>query len=769
MIWNTATLIRSNRAGASGSRWTAAWLAWVLFCFLIGSSPILNADAMGCDVKDYKAGIGPTATVERDSVTIGWGQAAGTARASFVIENGQPLIRELDVRAQNGTWQTVARNLVPEFEVTSGIRRISNQQLAPLIKELHEEITPELIEREKWQAFWDAPLLVPGTTTRARPGAPGEANARNPGLPRKPEEIRRATATYDASSCRLKTDGERLEITFPGLSLGIFSGELRFTVYSGTNLLRMEAIARTDQPSVAYKYDAGLDGFSTDLTSRVAWRDTANEPQEYRFGGLRNEHRVGLKARNRILVAEGKGASIATFPPPHSFFFAREIETNLGYVWYRKDTETRFGIGVRQPDHEARGEYEQNFALYNAPPGTWQRMAVYFYLSPGTEESAREGALAFTHNDHFKPLPEYKVMVNHLHTRFTEQLRADGSLDGFTQELAALKAMGVNIVGLSDFHDDLHKYDPGPLRLQDQHDYALAAAKASDYDFLVLPWEEADSFGGHQNLAWPHNVYFTYERKPGQPLSEDIPPYGKVYHVGNAEDFQRMLDDENGYWFYAHQRTKGSTGYPDATINTPAVRNDRNLGLSFKPGMGMDLSQPRQCEWRCFDALDMMNNAIANSGLRPKYMFADIDTYRKAPEDDLYPQFPVTYLKIERLPRADQDWTPILSTMRNGQSFVTTGEVLITNYAVGGSGDQRTINADVEWTFPLEFVEIVWGEGKKVDRQLIRATDLLPFGSKHFSIPFNAAGRAWVRFSVWDSAADGAFVQPQWLWPKRTQ
>ena len=34
----------------------------------------------------------------------------------------------------------------------------------------------------------------------------------------------------------------------------------------------------------------------------------------------------------------------------------------------------------KQREHEAR-HHVQNFALYNAPPGTWQRMPVYFYLS----------------------------------------------------------------------------------------------------------------------------------------------------------------------------------------------------------------------------------------------------------------------------------------------------------------------------------------------------------------------------------------------------
>ena len=31
--------------------------------------------------------------------------------------------------------------------------------------------------------------------------------------------------------------------------------------------------------------------------------------------------------------------SLAIFPPPHKFFFARENEVNLGYVYYRKDTD----------------------------------------------------------------------------------------------------------------------------------------------------------------------------------------------------------------------------------------------------------------------------------------------------------------------------------------------------------------------------------------------------------------------------------------------
>ena len=129
----------------------------------------------------------------------------------------------------------------------------------------------------------------------------------------------------------------------------------------------------------------------------------------------------------------------------------------------------------------------------------------------------------------------------------------------------------------------------------------------------------------------------------------------------------------------------------------------------------------------------------------------------------------MNYLKIDKTPRADDDVSPMLNALRDGNFFATTGEILITNYAVTGAGAKRTIGADVEWTFPLSFVEVVWGDGKKIDRQIISATDLGAFGTKHFAIPVDATGKAWVRFAVWDTAGNGAFVQPVWLnTPKMT-
>ena len=88
--------------------------------------------------------------------------------------------------------------------------------------------------------------------------------------------------------------------------MGSFSGGLRFTVYRGTNLLRLEAIARTDEPSVAYIYQGGLKGFSSDLLPRMLWHDVRGRQQAAEVSGGQAGKPIILRARNRLAVAEGK-------------------------------------------------------------------------------------------------------------------------------------------------------------------------------------------------------------------------------------------------------------------------------------------------------------------------------------------------------------------------------------------------------------------------------------------------------------------------------
>lgn len=724
-----------------------------------------NGD-IACDLAGYKSQDGLKAQLRSGVLEVTWhGERREQLRASFTIQNGQPVVQELAARKEGRSWIALGQTLTPEFQVTSGIRRLSMQQVSPL-KELGVSLTPEVVEREKWNAFWDAPLMVPG-----RDGT-------NVDLPRKPEEIRRAWAKYNASGCQVKTDGARIEITFPGVEAGIFSGSLQYTVYRGSNLLRQEVIAKTTEPSVAYKYVGGLKGFGITDNTTLVWRDTARGWQHYGFGGGVNGDPVGLRARNRLAILEANGGSLAVIPPSHKFFFSREIETNLGYVYYRKDSDSSFSIGVRQPDREVGAKpwgvsdavwnrrvgetrgHLNNFALYNAPPNTLQRMPVYFYLSPSDSRSTQQAVMAYTHDDVYKAMPGYKVLVSHFHFHFNEQLTDAGTIDEEPSWLPVFRDLGINLAILADFHGDGHPNDTGKVRLDEQKVYFQGCERFSDRDLLLIPGEEPDrNFGGHYMFMFPQPLFFTHAKDASgrQPFTENLPGFGKVYHSGSAADEFAMLTKESGLVWQTHPRTKGSTGYPDTIKDKDFFQSHRFLGGSFQ-SLPVDLSEKRLCEQRCFDLLDDMNNWAG-----AKYMIAEGDTYMKYPDDETFPQLMVNYVKLDRVPKFKDGWTPVVNALRAGDYFVTSGEVLVRNWAVEGSGAKRSYSAEVEWTFPPEFAELVWSDGKKVDRQIIDVKDAMPFGNRKFSIPFDATGKRWVRFAFWDSAGNGAFTQPAHL------
>ena len=725
---------------------------------------VAAAQTFSCDLAGYRAADGLHAALNQGYLQLTWtGERQEQLRASFGLRDGLPIVHEL-AAFTGGQWAVLGSDLSPEYQITSGRRRLSEQQMAPL-RELGIAFTPEVVDREKWNAFWDAPLMVPGSTNKAMD------------MPRKADEIRRAWAKFHPTGCQVKTEGARLEVTFPGVDAGIFSGDLRYTVYRGSNLLRQELIAKTDEPSVAFKYVGGLKGFAISKCSVVEWRDTARAWQHYSFGADVNQDPMGLRARNRLGILQACGGSLGFLPPSHKFFFAREIETNLGYVYYRKDSETSFAIGVRQPDREegykpqgvsndvwtrrvgeARNDID-NFALYNAPPGTLQRMPVYFYLSGANVETTQQRILAYTHDDVFKPMPGFKVLVSHFHFHLNEQLTDAGTMDQMPTWVPVFRALGVNAAILADFHSDSHPADTGAIRLNEQKVYFEGCRRFSDSDFLLIPGEEPDAnFGGHYMFVFPKPIYFTHLRKPAnppnQPYVETLAPWGKVYHTTTAANELQLLNDENGLVWQTHPRTKGSSGYPDATHTTEFFNSPRFIGGSFQ-SLPVDQSEKRICEARCLGLLDDMNNW---SGA--KYMIAEGDTYMKDPEDESFPQMVVNYVKLASIPKFDEPWTPVLNALQGGNFFATTGEVLFRNWSVEGAGAHRFYNAEVEWTFPPEFAELVWGDGTTTKREIISLADMAPQSSHKFHIPFDVEGKKWVRFAVWDSAGNGALTQP---------
>jgi hypothetical protein len=756
---------------------------------------VASADPLNCSLTAYKAVPGLAAAIADQTLAVTWdGDNGAELRMRFTIEAGTPTIRELAVRKKGGQWATLASNVTPEFRVVSGMRRITQQQLRPdSIEALGGTVSPKVmemykkddggwidqavregqikaadVERWKWEAFWDAPLYVQGSGVRPPTHAtsipPMNGIFGQKGLPRTPDEITRATATYHATTCEVTTSGARLEITFPGVTVGVFSGRLQYDVFRGTNLIRQVVIARTEQQSVAFKYDAGLKGLPIQPgSSRVVWRDLAGRWQDQRFGGPVNKDPATVWTSNRLIAADLAAGSIAAFPPPHSFYGARESNQILGDNYYRKDTDSSYAFGIRQAEKEEDPEFLHNFALTSARPGTWQQMPVFLYVSSERAPAAVDAALTFTHGDAFKPLPGYQVMGSHYHVGMVPRLKESGSLDNRLNDVESAKALGINIFGVID---GARGRAVGEAFLAAQAEYYDTARRQSDTTFMVMPNMENTGIeiGGHHDLMLSKPTFWLIGRKPDQPLVEQHPKYGKVYHLGGPADLFEMTRRENLIINMPHPRAKASTGFPDGVKETHFAQATYE-GAGYRWGMGIDGSEKRLCEYRCLGLFDEMTNWYVDRPIPLKHMQAisearsDIGERGRPPYDAMYANGPVNYLKIDRLPSVD-DMSSIINTMKRGDYFVTSGEVLISNYAVEGTGDKRTITAEVEWTFPLDFVEVVWGDGQKTDRQIIPATDLPAFGKKRFQIPFNAVGKKWVRFAAWDVATNGAFVQP---------
>src|SRR5690349_15206428 len=88
---------------------------------------------LNCDLREYRPSNGLAATMNGADLQLVWqGDPGRELRAILTIRDGQPVIAELAVRKTAGAWAVLARDLTPEFEVTSGRRRISEQQLEPL-------------------------------------------------------------------------------------------------------------------------------------------------------------------------------------------------------------------------------------------------------------------------------------------------------------------------------------------------------------------------------------------------------------------------------------------------------------------------------------------------------------------------------------------------------------------------------------------------------------------------------------------------------------
>ena len=676
---------------------------------------------------------------ERDRATLTWPCAPGeSGRLTLDLGAGRPCSSgSRSSRTPRGKATTLAEGVDPATFVVVGSR---------------ENPPPTPPGMSVFNVFFDNP-----------------ADASPPGLRSK----------FEGKAFRVLGEGPRGSVAVGPIAAGPFRGELVVTVYAGARLVHVEAVVSTTEERRAFTYDAGLVGRSP-IGKRLAWIDTEGKLRREPIDPSGPDRAEAV--RHRAIVAESDGGSLACFPPPHQFFFPRDWTDNLKTTWHGRDHRglaPGYGFGIRQP--ETGGG---NFVpWFNAPPGTEQRLGVFYLLSRGPAEDALREVLRFTHGDRFPELPGYKTFTSHWHMAFTVEAmkqKAAGIDPLPVPDLVGVfKGLGVDAVHVAEFHGDGHPDDPGPLRLAEMAAMFDECRRLSDDRLLLIPGEEANLYlgprqpgrnPGHWLEMFPKPVFWTMKRAPGQPFVEADPKYGTVYHVGGTEDMVELLKREHGLAWTAHPRIKASNFAPDIYKDEDFFRGESWLGAAWK-AMPADLSRPRLGD-RGLDLLDDMSNWG-----RRKFLLGEVDVFKLDHTHEVYGHMNVNYVRLDRLPRFDEGWQPILDALRAGRFFVTTGEVLLHEATIGGReggqtltlapGDRPEVRFDLSWTFPLRFAEVVSGDGSKVYRERFDLSDTPAFGRKTLTLKPDLAGRTWARLEVWDIATNGAFTQPVWIEVRR--
>ena len=154
---------------------------------------------------------------------------------------------------------------------------------------------------------------------------------------------------------RVTSQGHRATVAIGDLTIGPFAGEWQLTFYRGARLVHVEAVVKTDADRTAFLYDSGLASESPHA-GRFHWLDTEGKPQQAELDSAAEDH--PLAVRHRAIAVETGQGSVACFPPPHQFFFPRDLTDNLKTVWYGRDhrgLDSRFGFGIRQTERGGGG------------------------------------------------------------------------------------------------------------------------------------------------------------------------------------------------------------------------------------------------------------------------------------------------------------------------------------------------------------------------------------------------------------------------------
>ena len=638
------------------------------------------------------------------------------------------------------------------------IPRRGNSAAAPLIRELGingisiiEEVDPnylfwigdrDLELRDGWEIFFDR-------------------------VPTRPYSVEKGYLIPE--SVNVSTEGGRATIEIEGLTSTHFAGSLAFILYHDSPFVHMEARVSTERPATAFLYHVGLAKPETE-GHHVEWFDAYDNPH---IDPILNSTASVYKTRYRSLALSNTNGSLVMSPFPHQYLYPLDFADNFGYNWAGAeylDMIDGFAFGVRQPPMGDR----RFVPWVNAQPSSIQKLGVLLFLSEQSGLENLEIVKRYTRSDSFKPLEGYKTLSSHYHHEHSMDfinMQQEQNTTGVPAGLEDpdfvnfFKRMGVDMVHMAEFHFGRTPGTETDQRLAELKVMHDEFARLSDDDFLLIPGEEPNvHFNSHWLSMFPKPVYWVLNQNQGQPFAQEMPDYGTVYHVGSADDVLNLLEQEHGLAWTAHPRVKGSTGFPDGYKDQDFFLSEHFLGGAWK-AMPADYSR-EMLGWRVLDLKDDM----ANWGAR-KYVLGEVDIFKIYEDYELFGTMNINYLRLDEIPDYEDGWQSVVDALAKGEFFVTTGEVLIVDFSVEGMESGETINrnesakliADLEWTYPLSYMEIISGDGTTIYRDRIDLSHTTEFDSETIDRNVDLSNRSWVRIEVWDIARNGAFTQPVWI------
>ena len=191
----------------------------------------------------------------------------------------------------NQHWQTIF-SLDPTKPLITAIA-VDGRNIVELAKPYYRCSTGK--RRGGWDAFFDFP----------------------PGDPRGTQQF---LLEFHPTTVTAQTVGNRVEVTFDGVRLGIFTGSLRYTFYPGSPLIQQAALVSTHDPDTAFYYDAGLEMTAEqdrrtglNMESHISYYDIEAKLKEITppYGSERHS----LAAHDRTVAAKMGAGSIAVFRP----------------------------------------------------------------------------------------------------------------------------------------------------------------------------------------------------------------------------------------------------------------------------------------------------------------------------------------------------------------------------------------------------------------------------------------------------------------------